>query len=236
MNNTFLIVANWKANTVPLTTWLQKFRADYGELSSGGTHVEVALAASYPTLFLLEDTLYHLASQDVSMFPEGAFTGEVPASQLQEFGVTYTLLGHSERRKHLGETTEMVDKKLEQAMNSKLIPIICAQTLDEIPKSLANYSADSYYVMYEPAEAISTNGTYHAESPQDVEKTLLTWSEALPKGTRFLYGGSVNEKNVSSFLPLAEKADSLLFGFVVGHASLDPDTFFSIITQCHSLL
>ncbi len=235
MNNTLLIVANWKANTVPLTSWLQKFRADYGELSNSGTQIEVALAASYPTLFLLEDSLYHLASQDVSMFPEGAYTGEVPAPQLNEFGVTYTLLGHSERRRYLGETTEIVEKKLEQAMKCKLIPIICAQTQEEIPKSLAKYSADSYYVMYEPAEAISTYGQYHAENPDSVARTLKDWSETLPRDTRFLYGGSVNEENIASFLPLASKAN-LLSGFVVGHASLDPDKFFSIISQCHSLL
>ena len=81
--------------------------------------------------------------------------------------------------------------------------------------------------MYEPFSAISTGGVYHPQEVQEVQTMLRQWQEKLPSGVRFLYGGSINGDNVKDYASLAEVS-----GFVVGHASLDPQDFFSIIDKC----
>ena len=116
-------------------------------------------------------------------------------------------------------------------MQSKITPIICAQTFEEIPINIKNYDPTNYFVMYEPFSAISTQGNYHPESPDTVTTTLKDWQNKLPNEVRFLYGGSVSPENISSFQSLL-LSNSLthLSGFVVGHASLDAKSFSEIIT------
>ena len=161
------------------------------------------------------------------MFPAGAYTGEVTGEMLKSLGVKYCLIGHSERRKYFNETNEIVEKKMEQALKSGITPILCAQSADEIPANIRNYSSEKFVLMYEPFSAISAAGVYHPEDPQKVQTTLEDWKNRFNLNCRFLYGGSVNPQNVSAYVTLP-----LVFGFVVGHASLDPNDFFSIIKQC----
>lgn len=207
MDKNFLIIANWKANNVDAA----KFEAPNIE------GVEVVIAAPYPTL--------RNGAQDVSMFPEGAYTGEVPAELLKRHGVKYVLVGHSERRKYLGETTEMVGKKMERVFTAGMTPIVCAQSFDEIPDLAKNIPGDKYGVMFEPFEAISEHGKSNAVSAQTVSATIQQWQGKLPSGVRFLYGGSVNAQNVADYLDVVS-------GFVVGHASLNQEELYNICLVC----
>ena len=233
MDRKFTIVANWKANktVAGAQEWIKRLAESGKQIESESMTIEVVVAAPYPLLNALRSTPdATLASQDISMFSVGAYTGEVPGELLKDVGVEYCLVGHSERRKYLGETTEMVGKKVDQAIKNKIIPIICAQSGEEIPENVRNYSPEQYLIMYEPFEAISTEGKYHPEDPNKITETLQDWQKHLPAGVQFLYGGSVNSNNVHQIL--ATSNQQLVSGFVVGHASLDPEEFFSIIKRC----
>lgn len=238
MQNKILVVANWKANVVDINIWTKGFVGHSSEFVEKG--VGVAIAPPYTTVSptnyeLLTTNSLFLASQDLSMFPTGAYTGEISASMLAGLGVKFALVGHSERRKYIGETTEMIDKKVQQAISSGITPIICAQTLEEIPNNIRNIDSSKYLIMYEPASAISTEGNYHPDSIENIKNTLSDWKNKLPTDVKFLYGGSVSPENISTFTPLLIDHSSLLIGFVVGHASLDPKSFGDIIDTLCSL-
>ncbi len=231
MDKQFFVVANWKANKTILETsdWVKKFSGE----AVGDSYLEVIIAAPFMALDTLKThiTDYGLtryvsvASQDISMFPVGAYTGEVPGEILENL-VTYCLIGHSERRRYLGETTEMAGKKAEWAMENDITPIICAQTLEEIPENINRHSVEKYLIMYEPFEAISTDNQYRPESSQKINEVLVQWQKKLPTGARLLYGGSVNQENITDLMMVDRE---LLSGFVVGRASLEADSFSSII-------
>lgn len=245
MTNSLLIVANWKANKTPVEakTWLEDYEKQV-RIIDAASKLEVAIAGPYTTLSTLAEHIKSdthpltpsLASQDVSQFPVGQYTGEVSATLLKELGVKYCLVGHSERRKHLGESTATVEKKLDQAMKNDITPIICAQTLEEIPENARNYSRNQYLIMYEPAYAISKNGQYTPEPAEKIQEVLSTWQTKLPPGVKFLYGGSVNPEIIHSYQQLVTSnptspagGQRLVSGFVIGHASLDPASFCEIM-------
>ena len=113
--------------------------------------------------------------------------------------------------------------------------IICARNFAEIPEALrlgSGLAQGDLTVMFEPEEAISTNGQYHPESPEKILEILTNWRAKLPNA-RFLYGGSVNPD--FDFSSLVTSHYSLVTGLVVGHACLNPDEFLAIINQCASL-
>ena len=195
-----MIVANWKSNLPEISNF--KFQIS--------NSLEVAVAPPFPLLSTLKG--YSLCAQDVSRFESGAYTGEVSAEMLKSLGVKYCLVGHSERRKYFGETNEIIQKKVDQLKKNNIIPIACARSLADV------VAAD--FIMYEPEEAISTDGQYHAEAPEKINAVLNTF----PKNARLLYGGSVNPDNCKLLVSNCK----LISGFVVGHASLNPETFSQI--------
>lgn len=211
----FLLVANWKSNTGKL------------EAMDFESKIEVAIAPPYPLISTIPGQ-FSRASQDVSAFPPGAYTGEVSAQLLASLGVKYVLVGHSEARKYLSETNAQVEAKLDQAVKAGIIPILCAQTIDEIPENIRNYPAHNFMVMYEPFSAISTDGQYHPETPEKVVATLADWQNKLNLKCRFLYGGSVNPENCKLLIENCK----LVSGFVIGHASLNAADFSAIIKKC----
>lgn len=211
----FLIVANWKANP--------PVKYDFAVPDD----LEIAVAPAFPFISVIPPQ-FSRAAQDLSAYPSGAYTGEVPGQFLANLGVKYALVGHSERRKYLHETNVEVEAKIKQSMENNIIPIICAQTLEEIPANIRNFSGDKFMIMYEPFSAISTDGQYHPEDPEKINAILENWKNKLNLSCRFLYGGSVNTDNCSLLIAHCP----LLSGFVVGHASLDINTFSAIIKKC----
>lgn len=205
----FLVVANWKANP--------PVKYDF----SVPENLEIAIAA--PFLFISQiPPDFTRAAQDISAYPVGAYTGEAPGELLADLGVKYCLVGHSERRKYLHEGSVEVEAKMSQAIKNGLIPILCAQNLEEIPENIRNFSEDKYVIMYEPFAAISTAGQYHPESNDKILTVISDWKNKLNLHCRFLYGGSINPE---SDIPQVD-------GLVVGHASLDMATFSAIIKKC----
>ncbi|KAF3043007.1 triosephosphate isomerase [Didymella heteroderae] len=203
-------------------------------------NAEVVIAP--PALYLLL-TREHLrkgievAAQNVYDKPNGAFTGEISAEQLKDSGITWTILGHSERRTILQEDDAFVASKTKAALDSGISVILCCgesleqreagTTVDVVTKQLkavADKVKDwsKIVVAYEPIWAIGTGKVATTEQAQEVHAAIREWlkkevsSEAAEK-TRILYGGSVNEKNCGE---LAKQAD--IDGFLVGGASLKP--------------
>lgn len=224
MDKNFLVIANWKANTIDLPKW-------FDGLAISEKAPEIAIAASYNQLSPLNSQLENskfaisLTAQNVSSFPTGAFTGEISAQMLKELGVKYCLIGHSERRKYLHETNDDINLKYESLAKENIIPIVCAQSFEEIPQDIFSQTRETVYVMFEPFEAISSDGQYKHESPEIIVQTIVDWKTKLPENIKFLYGGSVNPENCANIISFCPQ----LSGFVVGHASLDPITFGSVI-------
>ncbi|KAL1302888.1 hypothetical protein AAFC00_003215 [Neodothiora populina] len=202
------------------------------------TEVVIAPPALY--LLLAREHLrsgLEIAAQNVFDKPNGAFTGEISVSQLKESGVTWTLLGHSERRVVLKETDAFVASKTKAALDGGLSVILCCgesleereagKTIEVVTaqlKAVADQVKDwsKIVIAYEPIWAIGTGKVATTQQAQDVHAAIREWlskevsAEASEK-TRIIYGGSVSEKNCSE---LAKEKD--IDGFLVGGASLKP--------------
>ncbi|MBK7583183.1 MAG: triose-phosphate isomerase [Myxococcales bacterium] len=185
-----------------------------------------------------------LGAQNMSDEDDGALTGEISSAMLRAMGVTWVLLGHSERRQRCGETDELVAKKCARAMTTGPRPIVCVgETLAEreAGTTLAVVERQVKAVLgelvrqpgfgaiaYEPVWAI---GTGKVASPEDAETVhasiramLAGASDALARATRVLYGGSVKADNAALLL-----GQPNIDGALVGGASLDAAGFARIV-------
>lgn len=214
---TLFIVGNWKSykTTEEATQWLQEFSAYNLQL----LNKTVVVCPPFTLLSLVSEFIKEkqlsifVGSQDVSPFPQGAFTGGVNAEQIKEF-TTYAIIGHSERRRFFGETDEMLAKKVEQADLAAVTPVYCVQKREDVvPKSVK-------IVGYEPASAI---GSGIPDTPENAQAVASFVKEHNPWVTHVLYGGSVTPENVATFTN-----ESNLDGVLVGGASLDAKKFFDI--------
>ncbi len=212
-------------------------------LAASPVEVDVAFCPPYHLLAdvgaALSGAALKLGAQDCSAVADGAFTGDVSATQLRDMVCDYVILGHSERREIHKETSEQVAAKMLAAHKAGLIVIVCvgekdakmdAQARngivkDQIAKSLAaTADAKNTIVAYEPVWAIGTGLT---PTPDDITTMHRLIAGALPekmKGARILYGGSVKADNAETILKLPE-----VDGALVGGASLKKDDFISII-------
>ena len=189
-----------------------------------------------PTIFLpyFISNEYSIGSQNISEFDNGAHTGELSASQLKSIGGSYTIIGHSERRKEQNETDEKINLKIKKALENNLKIILCVgETKEErdllktskvIKKELLNdleginvELLKNVIIAYEPIWSI---GTGLIPEKKDIISTTNFIIETVEKlfnyKPKVLYGGSVNEKNISELNEI-----DVLSGFLVGGASLD---------------
>jgi triosephosphate isomerase len=189
------------------------------------------------TIELLKGTGIHVATQNVSKTKNGAFTGEMSAEMVKDFGLEWTILGHSERRHKYGETDADLAAKVELAESSGLKIIfcigelleerqaghtneVCARQVKAIIPVVKNW--DNIVIAYEPVWAIGTGVVASPQEAQDAHaavRSLLasTVSAEVAANTRIIYGGSVTPEN-SAELFAKEDVD----GFLVGGASLKP--------------
>lgn len=184
-----------------------------------------------------------LGAQDVSPHEKGAFTGEVSASMLREFGVRYAIVGHSERRQYHGETDALVADKARAALAAGITPIVCVgETLAErdagrteevVKRQLAavihvnGHCISEIVVAYEPVWAIGTGKTALPEQAQHVHAVLraqLRAATAHPDRVSILYGGSMNAANAASLLSQPD-----IDGGLVGGAALKAEDFLQIV-------
>ena len=230
-----IIVANWKMNpekTEDAIRLLEEVQRGVVGLKN----VQIVICPPFPYIALFDMVKYpslKMGGQNCFWEEKGTVTGEVSLAMLKNLGCEYVIVGHSERKKYLGETSEMARKKLEAATRSQLRPILCVENpgeLQEVLKDADKNVASFLIAVYEPSRAISSEGEGNAESPLDVKEKISSMKGMLKEmlGTEVpvLYGGSVDATNIRSFLTEAG-AD----GALVGHASLSSVKFLSLVKE-----
>ena len=247
-----VVVANWKMNfgNQDSEKFLEAFLESNFEFDGG----KIVIVPSFPSLSLVVEkikdkkTLF-CGSQNISPYKKGAYTGEVSGLMLQEIGVSYVLIGHSERRTLFSEDNEMLQKKIARSLDSQLIPILCiGENLKEreenriisvlenqlsILKNFSSKDLNNLIVAYEPVWAIGTNKRAEAVEIQDAHSQIRSLLSSLQNkiwanNVSILYGGSVNSKNAGNLLSLSE-----VDGALVGGASLNLEDFSSIVAQMY---
>lgn len=243
--NKKLIAGNWKMNGSLADNEALVRALVAGLATAGGCDAAVAVPAPYlaQVQALVQGSALALAAQDVSQHAAGAYTGEVSAAMLREFGVRYVLVGHSERRQLHGETDADVAVKAQRALVSGITPIVCVgETLAEreagqteavVKRQLAavihvnGHCISEVVVAYEPVWAIGTGKTASPEQAQLVHAVLraqLAAASDKAQHIRLLYGGSMNAGNAAQLL-----AQPDIDGGLVGGASLKAADFQAIL-------
>lgn len=212
------IIANWKSNKTiaEAIEWIEKVGPNIPKKDN----LKVVVCPTFSALSEVKKAIVVgnfpllVGAQDISPFTTGAYTGEEPASLLKDL-ISLTIIGHSERRKIFGEDDEMVAKKVKQALDSNIIPLVCVQgEQTPIPQGCD-------MVAYEPVWAI---GSGNPDTPQNAgEVAGKLKNNASPASLEVLYGGSVTCGNVKSFIDQEN-----ISGVLVGKASLDALEFIKI--------
>lgn len=225
------------------------FAEEFRELYKD-TDVQTAICAPFTNLEALKEafagTEIKVGAQNVHFADEGAFTGEISVSMLEEIGVDFCIVGHSERRQYFGETDETVNKKLKKLFEGPIRPILCVgESLEERDANKAfdvvggQIKADlegidaadvkKLVIAYEPIWAIGTGRTATPDQAEEmcafIRKTLIEiYGEEVSDEVIIQYGGSVKPANATEIMNMDE-----IDGALVGGASLKPEDFMEII-------
>ena len=218
-----IVGGNWKCNGS------LKFLKDFPQqvldsLKVNHKQVEVVVAPTSSHIYVLQQNLKNplvqIAAQNISQFKNGAYTGEISAEILNDFGVEWTILGHSERRHVFGESDKVVGEKVKIALDHKLKVMACiGEKLDEresgrtrevnerqlnaIRELVPDWS--DVVIAYEPVWAIGTGKTATPEQAQETHEEIREWiakavSKEAAETTRIMYGGSVTDKNANDLI------------------------------------
>ncbi|KGN47150.1 triosephosphate isomerase, cytosolic [Cucumis sativus] len=247
MGRKFFVGGNWKCNGT--TEEVKKIIAVLnGAQVPSGDVVDVVVSPPFVFLPLVQSLLrsdFHVAAQNCWVHKGGAFTGEVSAEMLANLGVPWVIIGHSERRLILNESSEFIGDKVAYALSQGLKVIACVgetleqresgSTIDVVyaqTKAIADKisSWDNVVLAYEPVWAIGTGEVATPAQAQEVHHQLRKWlhrnvSAEVAQSVRIIYGGSVNGSNCKELAGLPD-----LDGFLVGGASLKPE-FVDIINS-----
>jgi len=233
-----LIIGNWKCN--PST--LKEAKALAAAVTEGSKDLkDVDVVICPPSIFIssLVNSNIILGAQNC-FFKEGAFTGEISVSMLEDMNVKFVILGHSERRNMFNETDEEINAKLIRVLQSEITPILCigengeergegktfeilSQQLDECLNNIVGI--ENIVLAYEPVWAIGTGKFAEAEDIKEIkvfiqEFLAKKFSNDASKKVKIIYGGSVDSSNIKSYLSEAQ-----MDGVLVGGASLRADEF-----------
>jgi len=241
-----LIVANWKMNPQALKGAKLLLNSIEKETRKV-TNVEIVVCP--PFIYLSNffygrgKTMIKLGAQDCFWEQGGAFTGEISAKMLKDLGCKYVIVGHSERRRYLKETDEMVNRKLKAALKENLRPILCVGNKNrkrekefkgiriQMEKALSGIKKSdlkNLIITYEPVWAISTTKGREIATPIEAKEGAIFIRKILAKlfdknfaqKIRIIYGGSVDSGNIRGFIKEAKMG-----GVLVGAASLKPKEF-----------
>ncbi len=244
-----IVAGNWKMNKdIPESeNLISELKS---KLSNFNSLTEVIICPPFTNLQLASEltknTIIKVGAQNMYYENSGAFTAEISADMLKSVGCKYVIIGHSERRTIFAETNQLINKKINKAINENLIPIFCiGESLNEretgetekiiesqIRTGLEKISlnnANELIIAYEPIWAIGTGKTASPEQAEEVHffiRKLISdiYSAEIAEKIRILYGGSVKPENASSLMS-KENID----GALVGGACLKANSFFEII-------
>ncbi len=246
-----MIAGNWKMNTT--ISEAEQLVRDIRQGLGGTVDVEKVVCPPFVSLSavkeLIKDSPLKLGAQNVYFEEKGAYTGEISPLMVADL-CEFVIVGHSERRQYFGETSEIVNQKLQAALKVGLKPILCVgETLKEneagrteevvteqLRSSLAGIECSGdFTIAYEPVWAI---GTGKAATGKQSNQTIglirhtvaQLCDEKIARQVRILYGGSVTADNVAEFVEQVE-----IDGALVGGASLKADQFVSIIKQTQEI-
>ncbi len=240
-----IVAGNWKMNASKETV-----NTLVMGILSGMSEVEakVIVCAPSPYMSQVEALITHsqlnLGAQDLNVNASGAFTGEVSADMIKDFGAQYVVVGHSERRSMYGETDQVVADKVRVALENNLTPLFCiGETLEEreagnmesvvtrqIQAVIDLSGIDSFkniIIAYEPVWAIGTGVTATPQQAQDAHafiRSMLAQNNAdIAQSTPILYGGSMNPGNAVELIGCED-----IDGGLIGGASLKAEDFLQI--------
>lgn len=245
MTRNFRIAGNWKMNlsVEESTQWIKSF-----ENFTSPQNVEIWIAPQNLCLPQVSQKVktsgsnIQVGAQNAHWESKGAFTGENSPALLKELGVSWALLGHSERRNVFGETDELVQKRLKGCVDQNLQSMLCVgETLEQresskqqevvglqLTKALKDFDPSKKALLsiaYEPVWAIGTGVTATPEDAQTMHQFIKNWLETNQFGNLpVLYGGSAKPENTEALLE-GPSVDGLL----VGGASLKPESFQEMI-------
>lgn len=249
-HRTPLIAGNWKMfkTTAEAAQFTQALASQVASLPAQALP-DILICPSFLSLATVLQTLQNtsspiqVAAQTMESRPNGAYTGEVSPVMLQDIGVQWVLIGHSERRQYYNETDETVNQKAHAALAHQLTPILCVgETLAQreagqtdaviehqvrqAVQGIESAALNQLVFAYEPVWAIGTGKTCESAEANRVcgliRNTLASMGPS--EQVRILYGGSVKPDNTAELL-----SQSDIDGALVGGASLEPDSFFKII-------
>ena len=242
-----LFAGNWKMNGD--IGFVKEFSSELRDKVSGSQLAcDVMIAPPTPYLSILSEAFFgasvKLAAQNVAEYVSGAYTGEVSASMLGEFGCSAALVGHSERRSLFAESDERVVEKVARLLEQGIAPILCVgESLEEresgkakeivgeqVAFVLRRFSVEqlaSLVIACEPVWAIGTGKTASPEQAQEmhayIRDVVAHTSKGLSESVSILYGGSVNAATAKELF-----AQPDIDGGLVGGASLKVEDFFAI--------
>ncbi|HVY06658.1 MAG TPA: triose-phosphate isomerase [Burkholderiales bacterium] len=241
-----LAVGNWKMHgTLPENqALLDKVAAAAGSLKSAVAAVCVPFPYLAQAKTALAGSKAAWGGQNVSQHSKGAFTGEVSAGMLREFGCRYAIVGHSERRQLFGEDDATIAKKAKAVLAEGMVPIVCVgetlaerernvteevvrRQLDAVADLIGTAGLKSSVLAYEPVWAIGTGKTATPDQAQAVHaylrSVLAKRDAAVAASMTILYGGSVKAANAAELFGMAD-----VDGGLIGGASLVADEFLAI--------
>lgn len=236
-----IIAGNWKMNKTPKEA-IELVNLLKDKVNTNKVDVVFCVPAVdlIPVLEAVKGTDIAIGAQNMFYEESGAYTGEISPKMLEEIGVKYVVIGHSERREYFAETDATVNKKVKKALEHNITPIMCCgETLEQrelgiaidfvrtqVKSGLAGLSADEVkkvVIAYEPIWAIGTGKTATSEQAQEICKAVRTvvaevYGQETANEVRVQYGGSVNGKNAAELFGMAD-----IDGGLVGGASLKED-------------
>lgn len=245
-----LLLGNWKMNkTIAEAKEFATFSIEMAK-AAHKKGIEVGVAPTFLCLDVVRknNPFLIVAAQNCNDKDSGAYTGEISIPMLEEIGISWVIIGHSERRTYNGETSVTCNKKIIRLLENRMVPVYCVgETLAEYEagetkaivkaqiieglKDISKEDASEIVIAYEPVWSIGTGKNASKEIAQDVcgfirENLVSLFGEEVASQIRILYGGSVKPDNIHEYLSMED-----IDGALVGGASLKLDSYNELINN-----
>lgn len=245
-----LLLGNWKMNkTIAEAKEFATFSIEMAK-AAHKKGIDVGVAPTFLCLDVVRknNPFLIVAAQNCNDKDSGAYTGEISIPMLEEIGISWVIIGHSERRTYNGETSVTCNKKIIHLLENRMIPVYCVgETLAEYEagetkaivkaqiieglKDVSKEDASEIVIAYEPVWSIGTGKNASKEIAQDVcgfirENLVSLFGEEVASQIRILYGGSVKPDNIHAYLSMED-----IDGALVGGASLKLDSYNELINN-----